>query len=222
MAGSQNVSGTSSGGSGSIPMPTPMGGAPGRGGGAPVPEAGAAAGGAAVQVPLPPGISDKSKTAACGAETCTSASVGPIYIDPCCAADGCGLDTEFLTLVGATFKDQCQAAHQPGVPDSACPTTASSSVPYVFSGQTIMVPISGFAGCCRDDGKCGVVVDDVASPLLGKLATLGLGCVDSAPFFANQPAAACGTAAGGSDGAGGASAAGAPGDGGAPSSGGAG
>jgi len=203
-----------------MPMPTAMGGAPGRGGGAPVPEAGA--GGAAVQVPLPPGISDKSKTAVCGAEKCTSANVGPIYIDPCCAADSCGLDTESLTLVGANFKDQCQAAHQPGALDSACPTTAASSVPYPFAGQTIMVPISGFAGCCRDDGKCGVVVDDVVSPLLGKVATLGLGCVDSAPFFANQPAAACGSAAGGSDGAGGASGAAAVSDSGAPSSGGAG
>ena len=57
---------------------------------------------------------------------------------------------------------------------------------------------------------------------LVSLATLGLGCVDSAPFFANQPAAACGSAAGGSDGAGGASGAAAVSDSGAPSLGGAG
>jgi hypothetical protein len=142
-------------------------------------------------------------TLECDADMCTSAAVGPVFIDPCCATEGCGLDTGFLALVGAAFEDSCQARDQPGEVDETCPMSSASTIPFDAGGQTIMVPIRGFAGCCRDNGTCGVVVDDVTSPLLGKLATLGLGCVDAAPFFPGEPPAECGAAVGGG-GAGGA------------------
>jgi hypothetical protein len=114
------------------------------------------------------------------------------------------LDTGFLELVGANFAERCQAKAQPGALDDSCATSAAALIPFPVGGQTIMVPINGYAGCCREDGHCGVVVDDIVSPLLGKVATLGLGCVDSAPFFANAPAPECGSVGGGGAPAGGA------------------
>jgi len=140
---------------------------------------------------------------ACGDEMCGSASVGPLYIDPCCSNDACGLETGFLQLVGASFAETCQPKAQPGVVDEACPTTDPSTIPYPTAAGTLMVPISGFVGCCRDNGKCGVVVDDITATGLGKLTTLGLGCVDAAPFFPGEPVASCGSS-GGAGGAGGA------------------
>ena len=165
-------------------------------GGGPAVDGGA---GGAAPVMLPPGISDTSKTEMCTDEPkCTSAAVGPVFIDPCCAGDACGLSTSFLALVGATFKEQCQPKGQVGEVDESCPTSAASAVP--FNG--IMLPINGFVGCCRENGTCGVVVDDVVSPAAGKVASLGLGCVDAAPFFPGKTPAACGGDAGGAGGGG--------------------
>lgn len=162
------------------------------------------AGAGGVATMLPPGISDTSKTEMCGGDSCKSAAVGPVFIDPCCADDSCGLSTGFLALVGANFADECQPKGQVGEVDEACPTSAPSAVP--FNGA--MLPINGFVGCCRENGKCGVVVDDVTSPALGTapVANLGLGCVDAAPFFPGKTPAACGGSSGGagSGGAGGA------------------
>jgi hypothetical protein len=172
---------------GGVDNPPVVGGEPGVGG----------------QPALPPGLSDMPSELKCGAETCTSAAVGPVYIDPCCATDGCGLVTGFLGLVGAAFEESCQARDQPGEADQACPTSSASSVPFDAGGQTIMIPIAGFAGCCRVDGVCGVIVNDVRSPVLGNLATLGLGCVDSAPFFPGAQPAECGAGSGGAGGFGG-------------------
>jgi hypothetical protein len=177
---------------------TPVGGA----GGEPAVNNGgdatdAGAGGMATM--LPPGISDMSKTEMCGGDSCSSAAVGPVFIDPCCAGDACGLATGFLDLVGAHFKEECQPKGQLGDVDEACPTSAASAVPF---GGT-MVPINGFVGCCRENGMCGVVVDDVTSAALGKIASLGLGCVDSAPFFPGEKVAACGGGGGGAGGMGG-------------------
>lgn len=174
----------------------PVGGA---GGEPATPAGGTSEGGAggAAPAPLPDGLSYTPSTLACGAEMCQSANVlGQVYIDPCCATDGCGLDTGFLDLVGAKFEEKCQPKGQVGEPDTSCPTTAPSTIP--FNG--IMVPINGFAGCCRDNGMCGVAVDDVISPALGKVVSLGLGCVDSAPFFPDATVAACGSGTGGAGG----------------------
>jgi hypothetical protein len=178
-------------------------------GGSPTVEGGA---GGAPATMLPPGISDMSKTEMCTDEPkCASAAVGPLFIDPCCAGDACGLSTAFLGLVGANFAEECQPRGQVGEVDESCPTTAPSAVPFPTGGTTIMVPIAGFVGCCRENGKCGVVVDDVVSSVAGKLATLGLGCVDAAPFFPGEAPASCGGDAGGAGGggAGGAASAGA-------------
>jgi hypothetical protein len=179
------------------------GNAAGEGGGGGSGGSGMSEGGAAGATPLPEGLSDMSKTVECGADMCKSAAVlgGTVFIDPCCATDACGLDTGFLTLVGASFDEKCQAQDQPGDLDEACPTSDASTIP--FSGA--MVPIAGFAGCCRENGTCGVVVNDVVSPILGKITSLGLGCVDATPFFDETP----GKCGGGTGGAGGAGAGGA-------------
>jgi len=207
----------------SNPKPGPgdagAGGEPAGGGGVPASEGGA---GGAAPTPLPPGISDMPKTEACGAEMCTSASVGPVFIDPCCEAGACGLNTAFLALAGAAFTAECQPKAQPGDVDEACPTTAASMIPFQIGGKPIMVPINGFVGCCRENGKCGVVVNDVISPVSKTpLAELDLGCVDAAPFFPNTTIDSCGAASGGAGGApsGGAASGGAGGAGGAPSGG---
>jgi hypothetical protein len=201
-----NTAGTSStGGDGA-------GGEPGAGG---MSEA-AGAGGAGAS--LPPGISSMPKTEACGTEMCGSAAVGPVFIDPCCDSGACGLDTGFLALVGASFTDKCQPKAQPGEVDANCATTEPSTIPFPSGGNTIMVPINGFVGCCRDNGMCGVVVDDVVSPVLGKVATLGLGCVDAAPFFPGVTPVSCGAGGGGGGGAGGVGVGGAGGAGGGDTS----
>lgn len=185
--------------------PTPAVGGDGSGGEPVNTNGGMSEGGAggAAPVMLPPGLSDMPSTKACGADMCESVGVGPVFIDPCCANDSCGLDTGFLALVGASFKDKCQPKGQVGELDAGCPTTAPSTIPFESGGKTIMVPIQGFAGCCRDNGMCGVVVDEVVSPVLGKLATLGLGCVDAAPFFPSETPAACGSGGASMGGAGG-------------------
>jgi hypothetical protein len=147
-----------------------------------------------------PGISDVSKTEMCGDNSCKSGNVATYFIDPCCAGDACGLDTSFLQVVGASFAETCQPRDQPGELDEECPASADSQIPFGMN----MVPLAGFAGCCRPDGKCGVFVDKISSPVLGVLGTLGLGCVDAAPFFPGETIGSCGDGIGGQPGAGGA------------------
>jgi hypothetical protein len=112
------------------------------------------------------------------------------------------LSTEFFAVLGTSFKEVCQATGQEGPPDAACPDSPDQMLP--FSGQTFHVP--GFVGCCRaETGTCGVVIDEVTVkeiPL--PFATPKLGCVDSAPFFGNVEAKACGegVAVGGAGGGG--------------------
>jgi hypothetical protein len=196
------AAGTSKGGSrsdndpvgGTTLLPTPVAG---RGGTSVMIEGGS--GGTLTM--LPPGISDMPKSVSCSPiAQCSSSTIGPVFIDPCCTEDeACGLDTAALALLGVKFTDECQAKDQPGVRETACPSSAPTAVPF----QGIMVPVNGFAGCCRDDGKCGVIADAITSPGLGQLAQLGLGCVDSAPFFGGVPAKACGGGEGGYGGVGG-------------------
>jgi len=147
---------------------------------------------------LPPGLSDVPSTTTCGADKCSSAKVTNVYVDPCCTTmDSCGLDTGFLDLVGASFDEKCQPLAQPGTEDASCPDATGLKVPY-GTGEVALDPL---AGCCREDGTCGVAVDNVT--VLGgiSIATFGLGCVDGKPFFgAARP---CGGGSGG-NGAGGA------------------
>lgn len=191
------------------PMNTPSGGSDAGGdSGNNTPEGGA---GGAAPAMLPPGLSTAASTKMCGADTCKSAAVGPaVFVDPCCdAVDGCGLNTGFLSLVGAKFKDVCQSRDQAGDPSDTCNPATGLIVPFQMGGTTLMVPLDPFAGCCRPDGTCGVVVDKVTSGG-GKLpiADLGLGCVDAAPF-ANGVVTKC--SGEGMGGAGGMSGGGAPG-----------
>jgi hypothetical protein len=177
-------------------------------------EGGGGAGGAAPAIMIP-GTTPTAQTVTCGTNTCKSVStISPaIWVDPCCTADEeCGVSTGFFAVVGASFKDTCQAKGQVGPVDTGCPTSAAQMLP--LNGTTYMVP--GFAGCCRaDTGTCGVVVDKVSVtgiPL--PFTSPGLGCVDSAPFFKGVEGKACGdTSMGGaggvSGGAGGADAGGA-------------
>lgn len=194
--GTGGAAGTSKGGSrsdidqpagGSTLLPMPVAG---RGGTSMMIEGGS--GGTLVM--LPPGVSDTPKSVACmSGDKCSSAAVGPVFIDPCCAeGDVCGLDTSVLELTGAAFPNKCQAKDQPGVLDANCPSSAPSSVPFPAGGTTIQVPLSGQAGCCRDDGRCGVLLNELSSPALGVISKLGLGCVDSAPFFKGNSVRSCG------------------------------
>lgn len=162
-----------------------------------------------------PGTSDQSKTLKCGTAMCTSVKTivpGPVYVDPCCAGDACGVDTQFFGVLGASFKDVCQAVGQAGPLDAACPDSPDQILPV--NGMSFSVP--GFAGCCRaDTGTCGVVVNSIqVSGIPLPFASPMLGCADSGPFFGGKLAAPCGdgAAGAGSGGAGGAesSAAGAP------------
>jgi hypothetical protein len=166
-------------------------------GGAPSADAGA--GGAAPAIVIP-GTSPESKTVKCGTAMCSSVKtiIPAVFVDPCCSGDGgdaCGVDTQFFAILGASFKDTCQATAQVGPVDTGCPDSASQMLPV--NGTLYSVP--GFAGCCRaETGTCGVVVDSVAVegiPL--PFAAPKLGCVDSAPFFANKAGAACGAGTGG-------------------------
>jgi hypothetical protein len=209
--------GAATGGAGSN---LPMAGTPGRGGTRGMPEAGA--GGAAPGVMIP-GISDAPKTITCGGDSCSSVTtLAPgVYVDPCCVGDACGVSTQLLGVLGAQSQDVCQAKGQLGQPDPSCPDSPSQMLPVM--GTSFLVP--GFAGCCRaETGTCGVVVNQITiGGLPLPFASPQLGCVDSAPFFANEPGVACGAGMGGaggaaSAGAGGVSGAGASGagDGGAP------
>lgn len=159
------------------------------------------AGGAAPALMIP-GTSDMSKTIKCGTNMCSSVStvVPTLFVDPCCAADACGVSTDFLLVLGASFgANSCQAVGQKGDADAACPDSAAQKLPV--NGQLYDVP--GFVGCCRaETGTCGVVVDKISASGL-PFASPKLGCVDSAPFFGGKAAASCGSGAGGSGSGGG-------------------
>jgi len=191
-AGTSSTAGTAGKGGGAT-AGTGTGGEPGAAG----------KGGTGGATMLPPGLSDTPSTESCGADTCNSAMAGPsVYVDPCCTSgDACGLDTGFLSLVGATFKEVCQPLAQPGDLDDSCDAATGLTVPFQVGGNTLMVPLDPFPGCCREDGTCGVVVDDVTSGN-GKLpiGQFGLGCVDAAPFFGKTTS--CGGGSGGAGGAG--------------------
>lgn len=170
-------------------------------------------GGSGGSVPLPPGISPSPSTIECpeGGMSCSSAAVPiqSVYVSPCCAGpdqDSCGLETGFLSLVGAAFDETCQAKNQPGAADDSCPSPDPAMVPVGGA----MATLDPFPGCCKPDGTCGVLVNSVVLSGL-PLATFNLGCVDAAPFFADAAPVPCGEGVGvGGSGAGGQSSGGAP------------
>ena len=176
----------------------PPGGTTGRGGTAAITQGGE---GGTVPAVMIPGISQTPVTVVCGGKACDSVkTLAPnVYVDPCCAGSECGVNTQFLAGVGAAFADQCQATGQVGARDADCPTSAAQALPIM--GMSLPVP--GFVGCCRaETGTCGVVVDQITVSGF-PFAAPQLGCVDSAPFFANEPGAACGDGqVGGAGGAG--------------------
>jgi hypothetical protein len=150
-----------------------------------------------------PGTSETSETIQCGGDDCKSTTtlLPTLFVDPCCTADdACGVATDFLLVLGASFPDKCQSKNQPGELDATCPDSAAKALPV--NGNN--VPVPGFAGCCRaDTGTCGVVIDDVVAMGFGKFSSPMLGCVDAAPFFPGEEPKPCGPGAGGSGGAGG-------------------
>jgi hypothetical protein len=160
-------------------------------------------------VVLPPGTSSMPMTIQCGGD-CTSARAGFVYVDPCCSAENnavCGVDTSYLTMTGAMFKQSCEPKNQPGELNPACP----SSQPSMTDVMGTMVSLDAFPGCCRPTGTCGVTVDTVtAANGLLPVADLGLGCVDAASFFPGMPQVPCTEAAGGAAGATSAGSGGAP------------
>ena len=167
------------------------------------PPSGAGEGGG---VTLPPisGVSPVPTTITCGDKSCQSIKtlLPNAFVNPCCTGeDACGVSTEVLSALGASFTETCQAQHQPGGRDAACP----SSAPRTIMAAGVAVPVQGFAGCCRaETGTCGVVVDDVTAVVFGVFTSPQLGCADSAPFFDGKPGASCGTGEGGAPATGGA------------------
>ncbi len=130
----------------------------------------------------------------CGSAMCKAVTlpIGDFTIPPCCAdeaASQCGLDSSVLATFGPTFPVACQPLNQPGTEDSSCPNSAKTPV----TGSTLEIQ---FAGCCRDNGTCGYMLDK-----LGGIFQLGLGCVDSSPFVDGGTPSLCG--GGGEGGAGG-------------------
>jgi hypothetical protein len=131
-------------------------------------------------------------TMTCGTKTCNAIAVpgagtGYQSIPPCCP-DGtdnvCGIDTSFLSVVGESFAQTCQALAQPGPDDPSCPESTKTEV----EAGAFSFPVQ-FAGCCRAaTGTCGFDVDEIA----GGLVTIGLGCVDSQPFLEGGAPKACG------------------------------
>lgn len=196
----------------STPTPTPAAGGDGAGGEPGHPAGGDAAGGAGGAAPMVtiPGTSSTAMTVTCGTSMCKSTStlLPNLFVDPCCTADmECGVETQFLGLLKASFPAgaQCQPKMQAGDVDAGCPNSDAQMV--TVPGIAAPVPVPGFVGCCRaDTGTCGVVVDNVSTSF-GNFASPMLGCVDSAPFFGQRAGAACGAAGGSSGGAGGGGAA---------------
>lgn len=172
--------------------------------GTPAMEGGRTGGGSGGSAPvmLPPGTSEMPKTIQCGGE-CTSARVGLMYADPCCAGqadDVCGLDTTYLAMSGTPLAPGCEPKNQPGEVDAACP----SPEPVTVGAMGAMATLDAFAGCCRPSGTCGVVLNTVtAGGGLIPIAELGLGCVDAAPFFPGASPVPCSGDGGGTAGAGG-------------------
>lgn len=162
-------------------------------------DAGLGGGGGSTSMMLPPGLSTMPSTTTCGADSCSSAKAATVYVDPCCTdTDSCGLDTGFLSLVGAKFTETCQAHDQPGTPDATCPDASGLMVPV----QSQMLTLDPLVGCCREDGNCGVVVDKVTVGGVIPIGDFGLGCIEGAPFFGKT--IKCGElGAGGAGGAGG-------------------
>jgi hypothetical protein len=216
--------GSSEGKHGAAPGVEPSGGAAGSAGGSTTAAgAGGTAGGgagrsasagAAGGLMLPPGISDVPKTIECDGD-CSSATLGiataSFYLDPCCGGenhDQCGVDTSYLAPTGAG--SACEPRNQPGKLDPACPSSSAMTMPGMSTGLTF----DPLAGCCRPDGSCGIMLDEVTTGGgLIPLAQLGLGCIDAAPFFPGEEPVSCGPS--GSGGVGGGAGQGGAGDGGA-------
>jgi hypothetical protein len=160
-------------------------------------------------------------TVMCDTTTCQPVTVpipGSPAIPACCPEgmeNTCGVDTALIGQLGVMFEQTCQPRDQPGTLDPECPATESVMVDGGFTIQ--------FPGCCRPNGQCGYMADEIA--LIPGLAAftveLGLGCVDSRPFLEGGAPEPCGSG-GGAGGAGGEAgtpgmggAAGTPGEGGA-------
>jgi hypothetical protein len=126
----------------------------------------------------------------CGGQQCEGVPIEQIgvTIEPCCSENGkCGLDTSIFSQVGLRFDPVCQERNQPGGLDASCPNGS-------FTAMGIPV---NFPGCCRPNGRCGYLVDQVA------IVNLDLGCVDSTPMLDGGTAPRCGGGTGGAGGSGG-------------------
>jgi hypothetical protein len=99
----------------------------------------------------------------------------------CCSSNGkCGNDVG--PLAPSTRQTPppsiCVEQHQPGVRDDTCPST------------TITIGQRTLAGCCRPDGHCGFLADEVPAPD-GGIEMQNLGCLDANLLGVEAPPA-CG------------------------------
>lgn len=174
--------------------PGPSGGSTAQGGESNGGEA--AAGGAKPNSNAIPGTSKVSETIECGAADCksTSTKLG-VFINPCCtqAEEACGVDSDFLQVLGTDLGGVCLPKDQEGTEDASCPDSPAQAVD--FRGSSINV--KPFVGCCRAaTGTCGFIVNAVEADIIGVVTSPELGCVDSAAFT-QMPGAKCGEGAGG-------------------------
>jgi hypothetical protein len=117
------------------------------------------------------GAVNPPRPAQCGERSCGTVPLDTLGLEvgACCpqgsSASLCGLDLSLLSLVGVELSEPCQAVAQPGNESEEC-VDATVDV----SGTVVT-----FAGCCRPEGKCGVLANilDVTEAQI----ELGLGCI---------------------------------------------
>lgn len=128
------------------------GGAAGTGGGAAGTGGGAAGTGGGTSI-------------TCGSETCTGWKVGGLIDVPACCAgankDSCGAMTDATIQSLLKVPPGCYEQNQPGTVDCGCES-------FVFTNPLDQTKAQ-FNGCCRTDGKCGIIVNttSVGGPNLG-------------------------------------------------------
>ncbi len=155
-AGIGGLAGAGAGGTGAAPVDTGPG-ASGTGGAGVLP---VGTGAAAAPGALPMATSGTAAAAAgpvshdvSACMPCQSSMGFTGTLEACCTAAGrCGLDVSSLT-----GESMCAEQNAPGTQTMACPSTS-------------VMGFLSLPGCCRPDGTCGFVIDQIAP----------LGCVDSA------------------------------------------
>jgi hypothetical protein len=120
----------------------------------------------------------------CGKNACADRVVGRTTYAACCAGargDRCGLDTSVVTELAMTG---CISPDQPGVLDSIC-----RDIPWPDDPSMTL-----YYGCCRPDGKCGVIYPVSGGPNFGCINPTDIGLAagkDCTPAACTAPGGTC-------------------------------